>query len=384
MRNKPYCTAPWNSLTIGEDGSVKTCCSGRTTLGNINNDTIEHIVKNTKLTSIKSSLKSNRYDINCTSCYEQEKLSGVSLRGMYNKLYPDLSNKLKFLDIRWNNLCNLSCIYCDEFFSSTWVRQFGNTNRINIKKDHAEVLEWILNKVDELEEVMLVGGEPLLMKQNIQLLRSLPDTVKISVITNLSYNIEKTPAAQLLLSKPLQNVMWGVSVENTKEKYEYTRNRSKWKLFDQNLRYLSKNKSGIHLNMVYGIFSGFNLLDTIKYFYEEVGINCMSLQPLGVNPELNIFNFPKPVLEHAFFCLKETLDWIETNNHPFELTNAKEMLSKLTDTININSPSITKENFLNKIDECDRWTSVKFKDLWNDEYQLIVDSFDYGELGELV
>jgi MoaA/NifB/PqqE/SkfB family radical SAM enzyme len=34
-----YCTAPFNGLTIREDGHVRTCCSGINSLGNLNKDT---------------------------------------------------------------------------------------------------------------------------------------------------------------------------------------------------------------------------------------------------------------------------------------------------------------------------------------------------------
>ena len=36
-----YCTAPFNGLTIREDGHVRTCCNGSISLGNLNYESIE-------------------------------------------------------------------------------------------------------------------------------------------------------------------------------------------------------------------------------------------------------------------------------------------------------------------------------------------------------
>lgn len=374
MKNKkPYCTAPWNALTIGENGNVKTCCSGRTILGNINSESIADIVKNNPILDVKNKLLSNQYTSNCTACYEQEELSGVSLRGLYNLNYPKLSGELQFLDVRWNNLCNLACIYCNEEFSNVWAIQLGKTAKSQVKNTNTEVLEWILSKVSELKEVMLVGGEPLLMKQNYELLKQLPANVKVCMITNLAYDVKKNPATDILLLRPKQHIMWNVSTENIKSQFEYVRNRNNWEQFEKNLIFLKEKNFFINLNMVYGVFSAFTLLETVQY-YHALGITQMCLQPLGDNPSLNVFNFPVPVLEKAYEALENTIKWIDDNveNKDKMLTHADAMLSKLQEAIDNNEPSVTKDDFLRAIRHCNKWNKNKFENLWPNEYQLIL------------
>ena len=137
--------------------------------------------------------------------YYTRKNGLASARGTYKK-YTSINSKLRFLDIRWNILCNLSCIYCSENFSSKWkkLKNLESAKEFNSDK----FLSWIKSNLDDLEDLMLAGGEPLLMKENFLLLEMLPSTTNITLITNLSSNIEKNPISQLLLSKFHDTTVW--------------------------------------------------------------------------------------------------------------------------------------------------------------------------------
>jgi uncharacterized radical SAM superfamily Fe-S cluster-containing enzyme len=126
--NKAYCTAPWNGLTIREDGHVRTCCAGQDSLLDLNNESILTIGKNLKLEKIKLQLLNGEIPSNCQLCVDTEKISNhSSLRHHYMTHYPAIDNELtlKFVDVRWTNRCNLSCVYCGPTFSSTWQQKLN-------------------------------------------------------------------------------------------------------------------------------------------------------------------------------------------------------------------------------------------------------------------
>ena len=193
-----YCTAPWTSITVRENGNVLTCCAGKTIIGNLNQDKIENIVKSKNLQNIRNTMIQNTFDYkNCKFCVDLETQTGVaSLRTHYNTHYP-INNinsiELNFLDIRWNNTCNLTCMYCKPAFSSSWSDRLKINIQSSQKEYQSDLLTWILDRVDNIKEIMLVGGEPLLMKQNVDLLKKLPQDCRITFITNLSYDHEKNP-----------------------------------------------------------------------------------------------------------------------------------------------------------------------------------------------
>ena len=74
------------------------------------------------------------------------------------------------VDVRWSNTCNLACNYCYEYFSSQWASIKGI--KVNaIKKDNEDTLLMFIEKnKDTVINVNMLGGEPLLQKQNSPLI----------------------------------------------------------------------------------------------------------------------------------------------------------------------------------------------------------------------
>jgi len=374
-----YCTAPWTGLIVRENGEVCTCCVGETVLGNVRNQSIIDIIESDKLINIKKDITAGVRNSNCNLCYHLEENSGTAtLRNHFNLHHPDISEGLQYLDIRWNNLCNLYCVYCGPGPSSTWEDKLNPTNIKNIKNAYdAELEEWVLSKVDQIQELILIGGEPLLMKQNYSLVGKLPATARLAVLTNLSYNLENNPVAKLMLNRPEDNTLWGISVENYGDKFEYIRTGASWQQFKTNLEFLiDRAPNTITLHMTYGIFSGLNLLDTVK-FYHNMGIKKIQLGMLLVNPALDIFNFPPVVMTIARNQLAGVIDWQKyTYGIDYDLYKCPDLetiLAKIDEKLYSNTHQIiSKSNFISEIEKYDQWTTRKFSDIWSEEYNLIL------------
>ena len=374
-----YCTAPFNGLTIREDGHVRTCCIGKTSLGNLNDMPIESIERSRTLQDIQKDMLSNSPNLkNCVGCLNLEKNSGLaSLRQMYLREFPstnDNSLALKFIDIRWNNTCNLGCLYCSKTFSSVWETRLQETRSTVQKPYQDDLLSWILDRVHHVEEIMLVGGEPMLMKQNYKLFRYLPINSRISIITNLSYDLESLPCIDNLLRRPTDKIIWNISMENVGEKFEYVRSGASWKQVEKNLKFLKKHwPETVSVNMVYSIFSAFDLEETIGYF-NSIGVKKYSLAPVDDHPEINLSNFPKEIQSLAADILDNVQKQHKESLHPedqnlYPLQGANEIMSSLRD--DLPNKFITLDKFVNKIDWYDRWSEKKFETLWPEINDLI-------------
>lgn len=381
MATKPYCTAPWTGLIIRENGNVGTCCIGLTVLGTVQKQSINDIMTDSTLLDIQNDLLSGKENKNCQECYNQEKNSGTAtLRNHFNSRYPDTSKGLQYLDLRWNNMCNLNCVYCGPYSSSTWEDKLNSNNIKIIKHSYDEILEeWVLSKTDQIHELILIGGEPLLMKQNIRLLEKISDDARVSVITNLSYNLSNNPCADFLFKRPQDNTLWNVSVENYGDKFEYIRTGADWNQFKTNLKLLvERAPNTASLCMVYGIFSALNLFDIVK-FYHSMGIKKIQIGMLVGHPALDVFNFPLTILKIARDQLHDVLEWQkETYGIDYDLYKCHDIESILTgldERLNNNSYQvIDKQKFISEIEKYDSWTKHKFSDLWVDEYKLILES----------
>jgi len=376
-----YCTAPWNGLTIREDGHVRTCCIGQESLGNLNTQSIQEIEKSDSLIQIRQDMLSGNVNLkNCKVCIQQEQHAGsATLRNHYNNYYPTVNNQLqlRFLDIRWNNVCNLGCLYCTPMFSSTWVDRIGTSiKNLPVKDYQDDLLEWILERANHVNEIMLVGGEPLLMKQNYKLLPRLPKDCQISIITNLSYDLEKNPALPALLDRPNEKIIWNISMENFGDKFEYVRSGANWNQAKKNIELLMTYwPNTVGVNMVYNLFSAFDIIKTVKQ-YHTLGIKKFNLFNINQNNTIDLFNMPNKIKQLALDQLQEAYKWHISALHPDDQEFYKwndvdsfiEQLKAPTRTI------ISLEEFNSKIEWYDKWSVNKFASLWPALNQLMHDT----------
>lgn len=375
-----YCTAPWNGITVREDGHVRTCCSGKISLGDLNQESINDIIQNDQILNIQKKMLNGQPDVeNCQSCVSRTSNSGLApLRNHYLQYYPDISHgnlKLNSLDIRWNNTCNLSCMYCSPMFSSTWADKLNVNNASPVKSYQDDLLEFILSKINDVKEITLVGGEPMLMKQNYRLFKHLPNNTKISIITNLSYDLENLPCINDLLTRPQDNILWNVSAENINKQFEYVRNGATWDQFEKNIKFLAKHWGNqTTILMVYSMFSAFELSDVIEKFH-SLGIKKFMLQSYTGNPCIDVFKMPKDIQKLAAIELGKAKEIHYKNIHIedhqlYSIDHADSLINHLvkeTDPI-----IVSKEEFINRIAWYDQWNNQKFQDLWPHVLEMVI------------
>lgn len=377
---KVYCTAPWTGLTIREDGIVRTCCSGQVELADLSKDNIRGVESSEVLRAIRHKMQQGKPDeLNCKQCIEDETQSGFSsLRNYFNSQFPITNTDtatLNHLDIRWSNHCNLACMYCDPVFSSTWAARTAQSIPRNVKNYQDDLLEWILEHVDQVKELVLVGGEPLLMKQNYQLLKKLPENCRISIITNMSYNLEQLPCFNDLTRRPPDKIIWNVSLENIKEQFEYVRTGGSWAQILSNFETLIKHwPNSIGINMVYSLFSAFTLRETVQELH-NLGVKKFNLIPIIAQPAFDVYNMPPEIKRQALMHLKETVEWhtnslIPEDRNFYPFVGSEQLIQFLEKTQNTPA-KVTKEQVLNQIKNFDRWCTRSFAEHWPNVFDLL-------------
>ena len=202
LTKKSFCTLPWLGVYIQPDGGVRNCAIVKETLGNINETPLVDILHNSVNKAIKKDMLDDVMHFRCNHCHVLEKNQQFSPNAISNRIWylktlvpKDLAffdqaenYKLKMLDLRWKNTCNFSCIYCGPDLSSAWASELHMPQKID---DRAldESLQYIYDNIASVEHVYLAGGEPLLIKENLKLLKYLstakPD-IDIRINTNLS------------------------------------------------------------------------------------------------------------------------------------------------------------------------------------------------------
>jgi radical SAM protein with 4Fe4S-binding SPASM domain len=310
LSKKNFCVLPWTGLYIQPDGEVRNCAIVKEAIGNINDNSINDIVLGKINQDIKEEMLSDSFPKQCSHCHTLEQmqpnsLSQVSNRVWYLKalrntdleLFDDAKNyNLKQLDLRWRNTCNFACVYCGPDLSSAWASEVNEPQHID-ETALKNSIEYIYNNLSTVEHVYLAGGEPLLIKENLELLTRIlkinPDielriNSNLSIINNNIYN----------LLKQFKNVQWTISVDSVGAEFEYTRYGGNWQVFLDNLVQLSKDFEKINFNLVWFILNASSILDCIDQL-QQLGYheNMFVVNPLNSPLEWHVCNLPESELD---------------------------------------------------------------------------------------
>jgi MoaA/NifB/PqqE/SkfB family radical SAM enzyme len=335
IKNKSICVIPWTGFELEPNGNVKNCIISTEPIGNINDTHIRDIVVGDINTGLKKQMLSDSKPKNCAGCYLQEKhrnsLDSISSRLYYlkevgtktdMKIYDSPENfSLKHVDVRWTNSCNQACVYCGPHYSSKWGLELQDIRKSKAQA-REEVKDFVFEHVDELENVYLAGGEPMLMKENFEFLKLLHDrnpgcTVRVN--TNLSKT--NTGVFDLLCDFP--NVHWTLSIETIEEEYEYIRYHGKWQDFMSNLGEIRKLDHKISFNMLHFILNYRSLFDCVDFFKRHgFHDNTFVAGPLYAPDFFNLLNLPDPMLQDVISKLKHELN----KDHVGYLKNSYENL----------------------------------------------------------
>lgn len=304
-----FCPMPWTGLMYNLDGSVKNCIRSSGEIGNIKDHSIQDILKGQLNTDTQEKMLSDQPGSFCQPCYDLErgkkKFDIVSDRIFYLRelksvpfdTYKLGNHDLQTIDVRWSNLCNFSCVYCRPANSSKWAQELGVIIETPSADKKARFKEYIFDHVKNLKHVYLAGGEPLLMKENLELLQLLKEQnpkVNLRINTNLS----KTDTKIFETICEFENVHWTISVESMGDEFEYIRTGGNWNEFLQNLTVVKDLDHKVSFNMLYFLLNYDTFFDCLEYL-RNLGFHANSFiaGPLFDPVYLNVRNLPNDVLQ---------------------------------------------------------------------------------------
>lgn len=374
MNKATFCSLPFTEIFLGPDGYVKTCCSASISLGSLHLNSIDDLLSNNIAHDIRQHILDGKWHPSCEQCKRQESQNARSERDRYFKKFQnEFGNvdssffKLKRLDLRWSNTCNLSCTYCYEYFSSKWAQIKGM--KINTIKDENEnsLFLMIEKNKDSIENILLLGGEPLLQKQNQRLAEVITDR-KFYILTNLAVPLESNQIAQTLINERDSN--WGVSFETVGDRYEYVRHGASWDLFKKNVKYIQeKTDNSLDAHSLYSIYSAFNLVEFYKFITENKIKNVFwnLLESSGTNSSASVLHLSPELKQKA-------IEEIDQCKKLFPNAPGLEWLLNFKKNL-CNQTASTNKSFVREINllETRLLTDkiLKFSDLWPDVWELL-------------
>lgn len=392
MKTK-FCAAPWRGLHISTAGEIKTCCAGKLAFGNIAKDDISTALENPKLKEIRKRIIDGELpDEYCGGCKEAAKNELFCEMDWHNSLNEDFNIEKATInydypvifDARWNNTCNSSCIYCGPRDSSKWASLLEIANKKHNITHKGSLNNFFEQNKKNLKTVAIIGGEPLLINENISLLDKIPEQATITIITNLNIDLEKNKVFQKLVTK--KKVHWNISFDNIEDQYEYVRQGSKWNLLIKNLKILGqfvrnpaeKNEHEIQIMSLYNLLNATNMCKLKNFAQEAISFFPYLLKNSHIKiiwqdfkrpVELNILNYGVDVVKLAICEIEKYEKAYLNENEKIFFNNRKIFFKNITQNTDVKNKE-KLSNFIKKNEKIFENTGSFYK-LWP-EYSFLI------------
>ena len=248
--SKTFCIYPWIHLHAYPTGEAYPCCHAEMAypVGNTRHKTLEEIYKDAPMRGLRDDMLNERLNPACGRCYEQEESGFFSGRKSANKHHghhikriEDDKFQMSYWDIRFSNLCNLSCRSCGHIFSSSWYQDQaklagGNWKDVNQVLNYAgrtetDMWEQLVPHLDYVEQIYFAGGEPLMMTEHYNILDELERRGRFDVRLIYNTNFTHTKLKERTVFdywKRFKSVAVGASLDDQHHRAEYIRKGTEW------------------------------------------------------------------------------------------------------------------------------------------------------------
>ena len=302
-----FCVLPYNSLSLDGPGRPRLCCNNHGHWEDYSqpfvNDCAEPLdVLNSQLhKAVRLSIQAGERHPTCSKCWKIEDTGGVSFRQIWNDVYtkdgvtpvakPIAADgtllqgaEIQYLDITFGNKCNLVCRMCNWMNSHLWQNDLAKLGRWeSVEADPRSAhqiwfedpgaIELINRSLPSVTHMNFLGGEPLIVKQHMDILQSCIDQ-GLSQHQQISYNTNLThvPTKLLEMWQSFQWVNINVSIEAVGIANDYIRQNSDWRIISHNLQRIAALQAPnikLELHTTFGIYNCFNVAELIEWTEQQ-------------------------------------------------------------------------------------------------------------------
>lgn len=223
MSNKTLCSAFWNHTNIRGGDRIFPCCRFKRSIAQFDGN-LAAVLDIPEYQDLRAKSLAGEHIPECEKCYMEERLGKQSLRQEFNSAYTTDTVELKFLEIGFDNICNLTCDGCWGEFSSAWA---DRENPDRQKKLNVIQIRELTNVPNTITKIIFLGGEPLMTNRHTRFLKSLDDLSDIEIIyyTNGMFLLN---AESIELLKTARAVNFILSIDGVGQLNEKVRSGSVW------------------------------------------------------------------------------------------------------------------------------------------------------------
>ena len=309
--SKTFCMYPWIHLHAFPTGDAHPCCYSEMAhkIGHTKEKALGEIWNDQPMRDLRIRMLNNEPSGACKKCYEQEANGFFSGRQSANKHHGHHVQRalntqdnghldqfeMTYWDIRFSNLCNLSCRSCGHIFSSSWYRDQSQIAGPEWAQRHqvlnfagrtqTDIWEQLVPHLDYVEQIYFAGGEPLMMDEHYRILEELEQRGRFDV--RLIYNTNFTQVRlkdRMVFDywKRFDSVSVGASLDDMGPRGEYIRKGTRWATVEANREKMMQEcpRVDFYISPTLSILNAWSLPDFHRNWVERGFIRA---QDLNVN-----------------------------------------------------------------------------------------------------
>jgi molybdenum cofactor biosynthesis enzyme MoaA len=263
-RKDTFCILPFVGMNVHINGGLTPCCYQD------RGPDVKYRFQDYQqwrqegLADLKRDLLTGVRNSQCRRCWDEEDAGADSYRQQHNKQYPNhpawkidvtepgwenLIYDFRMLHLEFDSLCNLRCIMCHPTVSTSLETEYklnadryqpftGILNFEKIKWTETEQFEKLLSALQNVDTLMVTGGEPLTNPTFIRLLKSFPNLEELNISVTTNATVIKDDVYELLSRAKTSSIT--VSLEGIGAHNDYLRHGSDWDTVDANIQKLAQ------------------------------------------------------------------------------------------------------------------------------------------------
>lgn len=288
----------WTDLNINfQRKTFQHCCKQKHTQISLEElDSLKHNVfqkHSSILQDRKTSLDENKLPLNCQWCIDTAPNNIMKVWNTWSdewvennkfKLYRE--HFLNYIDLDIGKSCDLACIYCGPWSSTTWAKELNqdvdNIIDFEWKEKVLKYLRLYISYLDNKTKLVfnILGGEPLLITDTYDIISYLSQNCRhfdqkpdLMITTNL--NCKPALLKKLLdtieETKDTFNWTMSVSIEDVGDRAQAVRHHLDFARFENNLKLLKDKVDKIYLTTTFSLLSFANFQEFVKWSFDIMG-----------------------------------------------------------------------------------------------------------------
>jgi len=216
------CAALYNHTNIRGGNRVYPCCRYKESVMHFDGD-VGKIMDSYIYKKLRTDMETDWLP-GCGKCKHEEELGVESLRQRFNARYQMSNPTLDYLEVGFDNICDLTCDGCwEEWSSSWWVKKNPN---LPPKQGITSTTEF-RNIPESISKVVFLGGEPLMTNRHRRFLESF-DTLEHLEVEYFTNGMHKLVEDDYELLGQCKRVHFTVSIDGVGALNEQVRGGSVW------------------------------------------------------------------------------------------------------------------------------------------------------------